>query len=518
MKITYISHASLLIEVNGIKILTDPWIAGPAYCEQWYIFPPPIDGCNELLHDIDFVLLSHGHEDHTHHKTLKLINKSAQIFYPYSWYDGAVEYFKSLGFSKIREALNEKVYKVAKDVEITFYANNLDNIIVIKANGKTIVDVNDALPSTSPEIIDHFVQKLSAKHPKIECLFSSYGGASYYPNTIKCDWKDDVEVGKIRELFFVDNFCKIAAGLNAEFSIPFASDFVLLDDKQLWMNTVKFLRNEVANYFTTHYPQFSGSTQIVEMYPGDQLFNSELTLNSAYHEKFKKHDMNTLIKEVYQNEIDAKRNVTPISEEKFLNLYEKIKAHIYSHVEIVPPKSRKNLLFAIQITDYTTKQFINVDLSKGKPDVSLWSKPNQNNRLLLKVKSKTLNYSIDNEWGGDAIIIGYGCELSVFDKDAIKDELDNYAIQLLTRYPNTKSYIKKNPFRAFKYLSYDKIKRKIFWDKLLNKNKENPYMDSILKEDDLWFNRTGCEICKKCNLPILTNELSAKYYTVNNKT
>ena len=81
MKITYISHASLLIEVNGIKILTDPWIAGPAYCEQWYVFPPPIDGYNELLHDIDFVLLSHGHEDHTHHETLKLINKSAQIFY-----------------------------------------------------------------------------------------------------------------------------------------------------------------------------------------------------------------------------------------------------------------------------------------------------------------------------------------------------------------------------------------------------------------------------------------------------
>ena len=39
-----------------------------------------------------------------------------------------------------------------------------------------IADFNDALPCTSPEIIDHFIQKSSNKRPKIERLFSSYGG------------------------------------------------------------------------------------------------------------------------------------------------------------------------------------------------------------------------------------------------------------------------------------------------------------------------------------------------------
>src|SRR5580700_6742054 len=115
MKITYISHATLLIEVDGIKILTDPWIFGPAYCEQWFIFPPPYENYKELIKDIDYVVYSHGHEDHLHIETLKLINKSAHIFFPYTWFEGAKDLFKSLGFSKITEAVNEKTYHLSKD-------------------------------------------------------------------------------------------------------------------------------------------------------------------------------------------------------------------------------------------------------------------------------------------------------------------------------------------------------------------------------------------------------------------
>ncbi len=51
-------------------------MVGPAYCEQWYVFPPPLNNYKQLLNDIDYVLISHGHEDHVHHETLKLINIS----------------------------------------------------------------------------------------------------------------------------------------------------------------------------------------------------------------------------------------------------------------------------------------------------------------------------------------------------------------------------------------------------------------------------------------------------------
>ena len=92
MKITYISHAALLIEVDGLKIVTDPWLKGSSYCEQWFLFPKP-SGIEQTF-DADFILYSHGHEDHLHPESLKLLNKDAKVFYPYSWYDGAKSFFR----------------------------------------------------------------------------------------------------------------------------------------------------------------------------------------------------------------------------------------------------------------------------------------------------------------------------------------------------------------------------------------------------------------------------------------
>ena len=39
MKITYITHACLLIEIKGIKILTDPWLKGPCWGGSLWHFP-----------------------------------------------------------------------------------------------------------------------------------------------------------------------------------------------------------------------------------------------------------------------------------------------------------------------------------------------------------------------------------------------------------------------------------------------------------------------------------------------
>ena len=38
MKITYLTHASLLIEAGGKRILTDPWLVGPSWGGVYGIF------------------------------------------------------------------------------------------------------------------------------------------------------------------------------------------------------------------------------------------------------------------------------------------------------------------------------------------------------------------------------------------------------------------------------------------------------------------------------------------------
>jgi len=72
LRVTWMGHSTTLIEIDGLRVLTDPswsersspltW-AGPAH---WYL--PPI-GLAELPH-IDAVLISHDHYDHLDYATL----------------------------------------------------------------------------------------------------------------------------------------------------------------------------------------------------------------------------------------------------------------------------------------------------------------------------------------------------------------------------------------------------------------------------------------------------------------
>lgn len=106
MKITYLAHGALKITTGNINIVTDPWLNGPAYCNQWYQFPKPYIPQNII--DTDFVLYSHGHEDHLHFPSLELFSKKTSIFYPYSWFGSAKNFFSHAGFKSVTEVINKK--------------------------------------------------------------------------------------------------------------------------------------------------------------------------------------------------------------------------------------------------------------------------------------------------------------------------------------------------------------------------------------------------------------------------
>lgn len=54
MKLTYLGHASLALEIKGINIIVDPFISGNELAEHINI--------DELK--ADYILITHGHDDH----------------------------------------------------------------------------------------------------------------------------------------------------------------------------------------------------------------------------------------------------------------------------------------------------------------------------------------------------------------------------------------------------------------------------------------------------------------------
>jgi L-ascorbate metabolism protein UlaG (beta-lactamase superfamily) len=56
-----------MIDTGDVRIATDPWFAGPAYSQQSYVFPKPVN--IDAVGTADVIAISHGHEDHFHAKT-----------------------------------------------------------------------------------------------------------------------------------------------------------------------------------------------------------------------------------------------------------------------------------------------------------------------------------------------------------------------------------------------------------------------------------------------------------------
>ncbi len=78
MKITMLGHATLLIEMDGQRILTDPWLTDPLYFGQ-LSHPGGFKSFSEAP-PVDLLLVSHGHDDHFDAATLKMIPPKTPVF------------------------------------------------------------------------------------------------------------------------------------------------------------------------------------------------------------------------------------------------------------------------------------------------------------------------------------------------------------------------------------------------------------------------------------------------------
>jgi L-ascorbate metabolism protein UlaG (beta-lactamase superfamily) len=79
-RITNIGHATLLIEIGGVRVLTDPNFDRRLAGILRRVAPPGI--ALDRLPPIDAVLISHGHADHLSYRSLATLARVAPIFAP----------------------------------------------------------------------------------------------------------------------------------------------------------------------------------------------------------------------------------------------------------------------------------------------------------------------------------------------------------------------------------------------------------------------------------------------------
>lgn len=501
MKVEYICHACLLIDTGDLKIVTDPWFKGPAYSGQWHVFPKPVR--LDALDAVDVILISHGHEDHLHEPTLKSLQTRARVFYPHSWFGGTKEFIRGMGFEDVREALTSKTYKLSTKTTVTYLANTHDNIIVIESGERVLLNINDALHSYSQPVIDFYLDAIKKRWKRIDMLFCGFGGASYFPNTIHLEGKNDWEVGVVREQLFAHNFCRIVAGLKPEVAIPFAADFALLSPEQRWINDVRFPRASMSSYYQRHFGSDGTQPKIYDMYPGDILELDELRPESPYRKEMKDGSLNHLIEQQYGEEIARLQEPDFISDSDAAQLGEKISQNIKERIPHLNPETLRGLKFCLRVPDVLHQNCYQVAFRDGNVHLMRSDETGPDSALTIDIASRILRRSFSDEWGGDAISIGYGCEIHISDRRHAAAGLDSLCLGLLTRHPTVKGQMKKEPLRALRHIISSPLRHTLALKKLARHNLQNEnYRRSI------WLLQGQDEIREICNLPVPGTEVA----------
>lgn len=150
--IKLLSHASVLISIDGLRIVTDPWFLGSAFNDGWELFPAPIlDELIDEIKDVDIIWISHEHPDHLHFPTLKYIKEflsaDVTIAFQSTNSDKVFESLKKIGYSNFLEMPHRKKLRINSDVELATYAHrHLDSALAVFVDGNFwLLNVNDTV-------------------------------------------------------------------------------------------------------------------------------------------------------------------------------------------------------------------------------------------------------------------------------------------------------------------------------------------------------------------------------------
>jgi len=223
LRLTYLAHASLLIEAGGVRLVTDPWLDGPTYLSGWWHFPAPSATSADLA-DVDYVYLTHEHVDHFHEPTLQRLRKDLPILIGKFMRPRFRDKLRALGFSDVRELPHGSPVRLGEGgMTVVSYQSRADDTALVVTDGEaTVLNLNDAI------FRGEALAQILAQHPRIDLLCASFANAEAYP--IVYDLEDPTERPDWDDAQRFDEFLEKVRRLSPRAFVPFASMFCFLSD------------------------------------------------------------------------------------------------------------------------------------------------------------------------------------------------------------------------------------------------------------------------------------------------
>lgn len=262
MKFTILSHAGLMVEHQGITLVTDPWLIGSCYWRSWWNFPEPAP---ELLDRVqaDYVYLTHLHWDHYHGPSLqKFFTPETTFLLPKVCTTRMMDDLRGLGFSRFVEIPHGATHQMGSDFSLCSYQFGLavDSAAVIKGGGVTILNANDCKLFGQP------LRHLLRRHGRPDFALRSHSSASPVPYCVE-DYKKHFPTLRTQE-DYIEEFARFAISVGARYAVPFASNHCFLHRETEHFNDTAVSPDLVERYCNQLAREVNASTECVVMSPG----------------------------------------------------------------------------------------------------------------------------------------------------------------------------------------------------------------------------------------------------------
>lgn len=263
MRVTYLGHAALMVEANGVKLLMDPWLEDPAYLASWWHFPPLAKKIRDLGR-LDYVWCSHDHPDHFDPKTLLQLPKDTRFLVPQFTSRTLERRYAELGFTNLVPLTFGETVALEGGLSVTNYRTDLvweDSSLVVEGDGVSLFNMNDC------KLSDERMREIGARHG-IDIAFLPFSGAIQFPTCYEMDEARKRELCAERRAGHLRAICDRARALGAKRVVPFAGNFCLPAPDQLWMNEVNNINN--PDDAVAALAEACPDVEAVQMNPGDE--------------------------------------------------------------------------------------------------------------------------------------------------------------------------------------------------------------------------------------------------------
>jgi len=230
--VRFLGQACTLIETNNERIIVDPWIVGPCNVNSWYTLRRKAATKKDIPTDIDYIYISHEHQDHFQEETLREFNKNIPIYickFPTDRFYNAV---LNLGFKNVIELSSWKSEKLSDDLEITSIKNiDLmfeDSALLIKSNEGTVFCQTDC------KMDFESLKKVNAAKPDIG--FFMYSVANWYPDVYNYSKEKRDEIAKKRKAAKINGFINYVNVISPKYAIAYAGGPLFPHKSQLKLN------------------------------------------------------------------------------------------------------------------------------------------------------------------------------------------------------------------------------------------------------------------------------------------